>query len=73
MKTKKHIIFMWIFIILIILYVGLITLDETTKDADLYNRCHMVCEIYHNMTFEGVKDGQCACNPSIMTRIYIKP
>ena len=62
-----------IIVFLLLIYIGILILEETQRKSDLYSRCHMICEVYNNMTFEGVKDGQCACNPSIMTRIYIKP
>ena len=44
---------------------------NANSGQELRESCKIMCE-NNNMTYEGVKDGLCACNPSIGVRIYLE-
>ena len=45
---------------------------NANSGQELRESCEIMCR-NNNMTYEGVKDGLCACNPSIGVRIYLEP
>ena len=40
------------------------------KSVELREDCHKLCES-KGMGYEGVKNGLCACNPSVNVRVYL--
>ena len=73
MKTKTNYTPAMIFIFALMVFAVVITvfvIAGGVKSVELREDCRILCES-KDMGYEGVKNGLCACNPSINVRIYI--
>ena len=73
MKTKSDYTPVMIFLFSLLVFAIVITvfvIAGGAKDISLRDDCRKLC-IFNDMEYEGVKNGLCACNPSVNVRVYI--